>query len=59
MPKHVLAELESFHEMIPVGGFILIYDTSIEWDDAKWQDRDGARVTVRELPYLGTKTTQI
>ena len=39
--NHVLAELESFHEMIPVGGFILIYDTSIEWDDnAKWQDRD-------------------
>jgi len=38
---HVLAELEGFHGMVPVGGFILVYDTSIEWDDnAMWQDRE-------------------
>jgi len=38
---HVLRELEGFHDLIPIGGFILVYDTSIEWDSKKqWETKD-------------------
>lgn len=39
--KHVLRELELYHALVPIGGFIVIFDTTIEWDDpTRWVDRD-------------------
>jgi cephalosporin hydroxylase len=34
--KHVLAELIGYQDLIKSGGYIVVYDTSIEWDDPKY-----------------------
>ena len=39
--EHVLAELENYSELVKVGGFILVYDTSIEYDNPDlWKERE-------------------
>lgn len=36
---HVLAELYGYQELVKSGGYIIVYDTSIEWDKSEyWQD---------------------
>jgi cephalosporin hydroxylase len=36
---HVLAELNGYQDLIKSGGYIVVYDTSIEWDDSEyWED---------------------
>ena len=37
--NHVLAELNGYQDLIKSGGYIVVYDTSIEWDDSEyWED---------------------
>jgi cephalosporin hydroxylase len=37
--EHVLAELNGYQDLIKSGGYLVVYDTSIEWDDAEyWED---------------------
>ena len=38
--KHVLAELIGYQDLIKSGGYIVVYDTSIEWDDPKYWESD-------------------
>jgi len=36
---HVLAELNGYHDLIKSGGYLVVYDTSIEWDKSEyWED---------------------
>jgi len=37
--KHVLKELNGYQDLITPGGYIVVFDTSIEWDDVNsWED---------------------
>ena len=36
---HVLAELNGYQDLVKSGGYLVVYDTSIEWDKSEyWQD---------------------
>jgi len=38
--EHVLAELNGYQDLIKSGGYLIVYDTSIEWDEAEYWENN-------------------